>query len=116
MRKQINDRYRAKQKIKIANYTKEETILMHYKRYKLSAKKRKLRFDLSIDDFSNYWNNKCYYCHDKIQTIGVDRYDNSQGYTVFNCVPCCTHCNMGKWRFNALEFIEHCKKIAMFHK
>mgnify|MGYP001559832597 CR=1 len=37
----------------------------------------------------------CYYCQFPLPDagVGLDRLDNSIGYTVANVVPCCTDCN-----------------------
>ena len=35
---------------------------------------------------------------------GIDRVDNSQGYTPENCVACCKHCNVAKRSMTVLEF------------
>jgi hypothetical protein len=49
-----------------------------------------------------------------INANGIDRRDNSKGYTIDNCVPCCIKCNIGKMNGSAEEFVEHCKKVAEF--
>ena len=46
---------------------------------------------------------------------GVDRVDNSKGYTLENCVPCCKEANQMKMAFGHDEFIALCKEIAARH-
>lgn len=46
---------------------------------------------------------------------GVDRVDNSKGYTIDNCVPCCKEANQMKMAFGHDEFIALCKEIAARH-
>lgn len=82
-----------------------------YRAYKYHAIKRNLSFDLSFEEFINFWKRDCYYCGDKIETIGIDRVDNSQGYNYNNCVSCCGICNKMKWSWSKEKFIEHIKKI-----
>lgn len=43
---------------------------------------------------------------------GIDRVDNSVGYTIENCVPCCTSCNFMKGKMTKDDFIEKVSQIA----
>lgn len=99
----------------------------HYKR---AAEYRELLFDLSIDEFEYITQKPCYYCGiEPKQTTrdknsfgqyiynGIDRIDNSKGYILKNCVPCCGACNKAKLNMTIDEFyawidrlIEHRKK------
>lgn len=45
---------------------------------------------------------------------GVDRQDNSQGYTLENCVPCCKNCNLMKHTRSSEEFVAHVQKVYEF--
>lgn len=47
-----------------------------------------------------------------INTNGVDRVDNSKGYTKENSVPCCVECNYSKSNRTAKEFFDHCKMVV----
>ncbi len=49
-----------------------------------------------------------------IQANGIDRLDNSKGYTEENSVPCCNQCNIMKMDYSELEFINHMKQILSF--
>lgn len=68
--------------------------------YKNGAIKRKYDFTLTIDQFKKIIKEDCYYCglkptnelnrqFDKIKYSGIDRVDNTIGYILSNCVPCC---------------------------
>lgn len=81
-----------------------------YRQYKESAKRRDYIFNLSFEEFSNIFNNNCYYCG-KENARGIDRIDNKIGYEIINCVSCCEMCNKMKWRYTQKDFIEQCKKI-----
>jgi hypothetical protein len=37
---------------------------------------------------------------------GIDRVDNTKGYTLENCVPCCTRCNLAKHTMSLTAFKE----------
>lgn len=82
-----------------------------YSKYKTNAKDRNLSFNLTFEKFVSYWQQPCYYCGDRIKTIGLDRVDNKKGYTKDNIVPCCEWCNKMKWIYTREEFLEHCKKV-----
>jgi hypothetical protein len=75
-------------------------------RYRNEALKRNYEFNLSKEEFKKIVELPCYLCKkEKTQYItyrktnhtfyfnGIDRLDNSKGYTVENCLPCCKHCN-----------------------
>lgn len=87
-----------------------------YSTYKRSAIKRRINWDLTFEQFKTFWQKSCYYCGDKIETIGLDRIDNSKGYNLDNIVSCCKMCNKMKLNYSEKDFINHCKKITDFLK
>lgn len=104
-------------------------VLRHYTG---NAKKRKLKFDLSLDNFRKLVFDKCYYCgieprpstfttsqenrRDKeICYNGVDRIDNSIGYTISNCVTCCSVCNGAKSDLSFEDFKNWIKRLVSFN-
>lgn len=78
--------------------------------YKMGAKKRSLEYTLTNEEFENLTKQNCYYCgnpplrerkngeyaNGSYIYNGIDRVDNSKGYTLDNCVSCCFECNMRK--------------------
>jgi hypothetical protein len=97
--------------------------------YKNNAAKRKLLFKLSDKEFENFISDNCYYCgsspkltkftssahnrRDKeIAYNGIDRINNSIGYTSDNCVTCCTICNGAKSDLSFEEFKDWIQKIV----
>ena len=78
-----------------------------YHNYKKGAEHRNYKFELSLFDFATIIIQPCYYCgkKDSIYT-GVDRIDSSKGYSVDNCAPCCTSCNIAKMAHTEKEFKE----------
>lgn len=77
-----------------------------YYEYIRSAKKRKKCFELTKEQFKHLTSQNCIYCNKVPSKIyykprcngeyvynGVDRKDNSKGYTLENSVPCCYACN-----------------------
>jgi hypothetical protein len=94
------------------------------RRYKNAAKRRNRSFNLSFSDFLSFTQTPCYYCGIDPSTIqkaegnngdfiynGIDRVDNSIGYEINNCVPCCTICNQAKHILSQEDFINWVKKI-----
>ena len=88
-----------------------------YRHYINSAKKRDLELSLSKEQFRYLTKQNCYYCNKLPQQIsktsnntgdyiynGIDRLDNTQGYTLDNCVPCCEVCNRAKLTRTESEF------------
>ena len=43
---------------------------------------------------------------------GIDRVNNSEGYSADNVVPCCTTCNFSKGRRSYAEFVQWAARIA----
>lgn len=91
-----------KPKPELANKTRT------YHSYKSSAKSRGYSFDLTKEGVNNLCSKPCHYCgqEPKIYSSaradevwkrnGIDRVDNSIGYTLKNVVPCCKECNVAK--------------------
>jgi hypothetical protein len=87
-----------------------------YKNYIKSASKRNYTIGLQFEDFKRLVLSKCYYCQyfKEEETNGIDRLDNRKGYEKENCVPCCETCNMMKYVYHPLFFIELCKIVSGF--
>jgi len=110
----------AKQEVKrldrVVNYPQRRAIYSetHYAQYMRSASKRDINFQLSFDEFKSVVCQPCFYCgtFTEGESIGIDRFDNSKGYILENCRPCCDTCNRMKWTFHPEFFIEKCKILA----
>lgn len=86
-----------------------------FARYKHDASRRQLVFELTFAEFCVLWQHPCYYCGSDIDTIGLDRIDNTQGYTLGNVVSCCTTCNRMKTNLTIEVFLTQCKRIRDNH-
>lgn len=95
----------------------EASKLVAITKYKVSAKKRGLEYNLTNKQFLELVQQDCYYCGDPPQNIiknhyqngdyfynGIDRIDNNKGYTIENTVPCCAKCNYAKSKSTLQEF------------
>ncbi len=80
-----------------------------------NAKTRNYEFSLSTDEAKNLMIQNCYYCgidpkqmsrgrNGNVFYNGLDRVDNSVGYTKTNVVPCCFNCNRAKGEMTVSEF------------
>jgi len=94
--------------------------------YRLRAKRTGLFFKLTEEQFEKITKENCFYCGEVPNGIakarrsrnngdyvynGIDRVNNSKGYTVDNIVPCCKQCNMAKSDKNQKDFLLWIKKI-----
>lgn len=100
--------------------------LSKYQKLKLSAKIRKIEFNISEFDFSSWFNCQervCYYCgvdEDCLKRVGrakgflsIDRKDNSLGYCMGNICLACMRCNNLKSNFFfEEEWIEICDRFV----
>lgn len=93
---------------------KDNDIIVKYKQYQANCVKRNMEFGLSFDEFKSFWNKPCHYCDERIESIGLDRVDNSIGYKKENVVPCCWDCNRLKGNMEMVSFMDKIKKI--YHK
>lgn len=94
--------------------------------YADKAKRRGLAFELSLEQFMHMSGGDCHYCGAtpamQVRTRrkrskpslmnGIDRVDNSVGYVLSNCVPCCTWCNEMKRHRPQDAFLAHVRRIA----
>jgi hypothetical protein len=81
--------------------------------YKTGAADRGLEWSLTDDDCRSLIYRPCFYCEAEPSATtskkyrgsvanGIDRVDNTKGYTIANCVSCCRRCNYAK-HINSLE-------------
>lgn len=94
--------------------------------YKAGAKRRHIEYKLDNSTFLELTKKECMYCgavpskiyktgNSKTTGVyiynGVDRLDNSKGYIIGNCVPCCTVCNTAKASLSLEEFKTWINKV-----
>jgi hypothetical protein len=97
-----------------------------YTTYRISAQKRGLEFTVSKEEFAALVVKPCHYCgsasgifygrsnNTRTAHNGLDRVDNSKGYTIPNVVPCCKACNYMKRTMNVSDFISQAIRIARY--
>lgn len=95
--------------------------------YKRGALKRKLEYELTVEQFSMLTKQNCFYCGVEPLQItgrgkycninedyiynGIDRINNNIGYILDNCISCCKNCNYAKRSMKQKEFINWISKI-----
>ena len=108
-------------------------------RYSQNAKSKKYEWELNLEKFTELVFGNCFYCGIKplqfynvynkrkdltqewinsgiIYYNGIDRKDNSIGYTENNCVSCCFVCNRAKRSMDFQEFKQWINRIINYHK
>ncbi len=110
-----------------------ETLIRNsYRNYQHGAtyKWRQFKFELTYEEFRSIVHKPCEYCGDApydkkyfystkhgkdkdffVVLNGIDRVDNTLGYTVNNTVPCCKMCNQMKLDYGLNTFFERITKI-----
>jgi len=97
--------------------------------YKCDAKDRGYCWDLTDDIFFSLCKEPCFYCGDLPRNIsksiygtgdfiynGVDRKDNSLGYTKDNTVTCCRICNRAKSNICYEDWMSYLSRVATRQK
>lgn len=92
--------------------------------YKSSAFNRGYLFNLTEEEAKNLMGQNCFYCNIEPSNMrktgkyqrqfiynGIDRKDNTIGYEVTNCVPCCSNCNTAKSDMKFEDFINWINRI-----
>lgn len=110
-----------KEKIQRRSRQYSETLNGKFYRCKNCAKKRKIPFDLTLQDIESM-PLICYYTGKPLTlktnsyyTVSLDRLDSSKGYTKDNVVLCCAFINAMKNVLTYDQFILACKAIANYH-
>ncbi len=96
-----------------------------YATYKRSARLRNLEWNLTKEDFYRLIISPCHYTglppNKALATEsgifywnGIDRKDNQRGYTIDNCVPCCSFANFAKRDKSYEDFILWLDQLAKF--
>jgi hypothetical protein len=97
--------------------------------YSSNAVARGLGFNLTDEQLKTLFAGNCHYCGEPPSNLsrkkrklnyavfkynGIDRVNNSVGYTIDNVVPCCRTCNWMKQKMSPEEFVSHCRRVVNF--
>lgn len=122
------------------------TLIDYFSKYKRNARRRSYVWELTLKQFSGLIKKDCYWCgspsrmrnrylntdctitkdakkinidwvkQQSISANGIDRIENTIGYTRLNSVPCCEKCNKMKLNYTEKDFIRHINKISEFQR
>jgi len=81
-----------------------------YGSIKNGARARNLEFNITYEEYLDFFNKPCVYCGRPNQS-GLDRVDNERGYVIGNIVTCCKDCNVMKWSMSIEEFLNRVEII-----
>lgn len=94
-----NPDYIIKQNKRYKEFRLNKPDIYGYTYIKSHTKRHNIDFNLSKEEFINIINQPCHYCggfRPNIKVNGIDRKDNTLGYILSNCLPCCKYCNISK--------------------
>ena len=89
-------------------------IKLKYLSYKKRCKSKGMDFRLSLWKFEYYISKPCFICK-KANAGGLDRLDNTIGYTERNVAPCCFDCNRMKSNKTKEQFMEYLARLNPDH-
>jgi len=118
-KEQLNKSRRGKQKLRKGNIEDQSAWGQVLNSTKRGAKRRGYTFKLTLKQIKQLGQQNCYYCggepsnykkldftYQEIHYNGIDRVDNTKGYTLDNVVPCCKWCNQAKSDMSITKFNE----------
>lgn len=104
--------------------------------YKRGADKRNLSFLITKEEFTSLSQQNCHYCgtspnkttrlgesrkrngqygvNGEFTYNGIDRKDNTIGYEILNCLPCCTTCNYAKSNKTYEDFLSWINNLILY--
>ena len=89
-----------------------------YSAYNARAESKDIEFAITIEQYDHYTKQPCYLCGKTVSdthTNGIDRYDNTLGYTIENIRSCCAECNYMKRNYTYDALIEKYLFIHSLH-
>jgi hypothetical protein len=120
---QLKRRHNALEKHREIDRIRNQTpsISRRYGAMKGAAKTRGLPFSITKDEYAALILEPCYYCKYRLgqpasKLGGLDRLDNSKGYTIDNVVSCCMVCNFLRGAHLTPEETKIAVQAVLFHR
>ncbi len=105
--KKYQRKYRAQhaERLKARDRQYNRTLRGRWAKLKSSAKQRGVPLTVTQADFERLIKQPCIYCGGRLPktSSGIDRKNNSKGYSLKNSVPCCARCNRMKNKFLSFD-------------
>jgi len=100
--------YQQTPQVKEAASKQQQKIGSRFAKSKQRGIKIHKEWAITIDEYAKLISKPCYYCEDFFAAkskygSGLDRIDNTKGYTVDNVLPCCKQCNSIRNNFLTVE-------------
>lgn len=110
-RVEITQKYVRENREKVRGYNTgyAQSVQGKYRTYEHQAKSKGNEWNLTLEQFALILSLPCEYCGQR--GGGVDRIDNTKGYSIENTAPCCKFCNYMKRDYAVEEFLAHISKI-----
>lgn len=91
--------------LKISQHKTKQNLRTRYGQLLGNARRRKIEVNLSFEDFKTIVSPSCFYCAGSLPVTGagIDRINCDKGYSLDNCIACCTDCNLTRnrlWSFD----------------
>ena len=93
-------------------YRESLSFKVQYSRMRRDTKVRNITLEITLEDFTEIVSKPCEYCGEEKERRGIDRKDNTLGYTKENSASACKICNYMKKTMTVQDFLYHVKKIA----
>lgn len=107
-RKSLNQKARDRRKTDPAKFS--------FKNARDRARENGYEFGLDRETYTDLILANCAYCGAAPNPVnGVDRVDNSIGYTVKNSVTACSICNYAKRTMSVAEFLGWAQRVVLFN-
>lgn len=100
-------------RLNICRSCKSHTTKEIFGKYIRNARRRKINFSLTFEEFCDATQQTCRYCGSHLLYPALDRLDNKQGYTLSNVCACCPKCNFLKHTLSETEFLQQVEKIYL---
>jgi len=109
-----------KRKGRLRNYQAEakRNLETNWNMFQSKTNKRQKECNLTKEQYFELIQKPCVYCsyYDENEINGIDRVNNSVGYTLDNCVTACKHCNRMKHILHPVFFVGKAQLISKHQK
>jgi hypothetical protein len=102
-------RWRKENNDSVSKYNR--TLEVRFRHSERIAKRRRIEWKLSFQEFIDICSKPCHYCLNKLSDAtktcaGIDRIDNNLGYIPSNIIPSCKVCNLIRNEFLTVQETE----------
>lgn len=106
------ERVERRQELNRQQEAKPET---YFTRIRNEARYKNRPFEISLEAALQLVNERCYYCNNDFEGLGVDAFDHRLGFVPGNVRSCCTPCNKMKADYHGEDFVRIMCNIGATH-